>query len=276
MLAAALALAASVSWGCGDFLGGLASRRRPMLTVLAVSETSGLVLIVVVLAGSGERAPDWGSLGWAVGAGVVGCAGLGALYRGMALGAIGVVAPLSAAAPAIPVAVGIATGERPSPLQLTGVAFALAGIVLASRERTEGGIKLAAGVELALVAALGFGLYYVFIDRASAGGPLWAVTTSRATATVLAVGAALAIGRLRSSLRSVPQLAVIGVFDVGANGLLVLALRHGLVSLVSVLSSLYPVTTVMLARVALRERIARQQLAGVVLALAGAALISAG
>jgi drug/metabolite transporter (DMT)-like permease len=276
VLAAALALTASVSWGVGDFLGGLASRRRPMLTVLAISELSGLALFLVVLAVTRDPVPPVGTLAWAVAAGTVGGIGLGALYRGMATGAIGVVAPLSAAAPAIPVAVGIAGGERPSAVQLAGVALALVGIVLASRERTETGVRLAAGVELAFVAALGFGLYYVFIDRAADGGVLWAVTTSRATASAFGVGAALAFRRLRAPLRDVPGLGAIGLFDAGANGLLALALRHGLVSLVSVLSSLYPVTTVLLARGALGERIARPQLLGVALAIAGAALISAG
>ena len=106
---------------------------------------------------------------WAVAAGISGTVGLGALYRGMAVGAIGVVAPLSSASAVIPVGVGIATGERPSGLQLGGVAFALVGVVLASRERIEGRVRIAAGVELALLAAAGFGLYFVLIDHAADG-----------------------------------------------------------------------------------------------------------
>lgn len=276
MLAAALALAASVSWGLGDFLGGLTSRRLPALTVLAVSEVAGLAAIAIVLVVSGERVPDAASFAWAVAAGLVGMVGLGALYRGMAIGAMGVVAPLSAASAVIPVAVGVATGDRPSRVQLAGVCCALVGVVLASRERTERGTRLAAGVELALVAATGFGLYYVFIDRASDGGAVWAVTTSRGTATIAALAAAAAVGSLRVPAAMAPRLALVGLFDVGANGLLALALTHGLVSLVAVLSSLYPVTTVLLARAVLAERVASTQAAGVALAIAGAALISAG
>lgn len=276
MLAVALALAASVSWGFGDFLGGLTARRLPALTVLAVSELAGLAAIALVLVARGDSLPGSASLLWAVGAGIAGMIGLGALYRGMAIGAMGVVAPLSAASAVIPVGVGVATGERPSPLQLAGVAIALAGVVLASRERTELGARLAAGVELALVAALGFGLYYVFIDRASEHGALWAVTTSRGTATLLALGAAAVVGSARPPARMLPRLCLIGFFDVGANGMLALALTHGLVSLVSVLSSLYPVTTVLLARAVLSERVARAQALGVALALGGAALISGG
>ena len=143
MAAIALALAASVSWGVGDFLGGTSSRRISALAVLAVSEVAGLALALVVVAASGEPWPGEAAL-WAVGAGVAGMAGLGALYRGMAVGAIGVVAPVSAASAVIPVGVGLATGDRPSGLQLGGVAVALVGVALASRERIEGRVRLAA------------------------------------------------------------------------------------------------------------------------------------
>jgi drug/metabolite transporter (DMT)-like permease len=243
--------------------------------VLAVSEVAGLVLALVVVAASREPWPGEASL-WAVGAGVAGMAGLGALYRGMAVGAIGVVAPVSAAAAVIPVGVGLATGDRPSALQLGGVAVALVGVALASRERIEGRVRLAAGVELALLAAAGFGLYFVLIDHAADSGPIWAATLSRATASVVAVGLALGLGRLAAPARMLPVLALVGVFDVGANMLLALALRHGLVSLVSVLASLYPIITIVLARMTLGERPQRLQQVGVALALTGAALIAAG
>jgi drug/metabolite transporter (DMT)-like permease len=275
VLAIGLALAASVSWGVGDFLGGTSARRISALAVLAVSEVAGLGLALVVVAASGEPWPGEASL-WAVGAGVAGMAGLGALYRGMAVGAIGVVAPVSAAAAVIPVGFGLATGDRPSGLQLGGVAVALVGVALASRERIEGRVRLAAGVELALLAAAGFGLYFVLIDRAVDSGAIWAATLSRATASVVAVTIALALGRLATPARMLPVLALVGAFDVGANMLLALALRHGLVSLVSVLASLYPVVTILLARTTLGERPQRMQQVGVALALTGAALIAGG
>jgi drug/metabolite transporter (DMT)-like permease len=275
LVAIALALAASVSWGIGDFLGGTSSRRTSALAVLAVSEVAGLVLAVVVLALSGEPWPGSGAI-WAVAAGIAGMAGLGGLYRGMAVGAIGVVAPLSSAAAIIPVCVGIATGDRPGGLQLAGVACALVGVVLASRERSEGRVRLAAGVELALLAAAGFGLYFVFIDHAAEHGAVWAATISRATAALLAVAIALALGRLHPPARLLPVLALVGCFDIGANILLAVALRHGLISLVSVLASLYPIVTVLLARIVLGERAERAQQVGVALALTGAAMIAAG
>jgi uncharacterized membrane protein len=155
------------------------------------------------------------------------------------------------------------------------VAAALAGVALASRE-PDVTARLAAGVGLALVAAAGFGCYFVFIDEAADASPAWAVLVSRGAASAAAVSVALALGRLRPPAAALPPLIVIGLFDVGANGLLALALSKGLVSLVSVLSSLYPVVTIALARAVLGERIGRVQAAGAVTALAGVAMISAG
>jgi drug/metabolite transporter (DMT)-like permease len=188
---------------------------------------------------------------------------------------MGVVAPISAAAAIIPVAFGLARGERPSGLQLAGIAAALVGVALASREPGETA-RLAAGVGLALVAAVGFGSYIVLIDEAAEASAAWAVLVSRGTASLAAVSVALAVGRLTLSARALPALAVIGLFDVSANGLLALALNEGLVSLVSVLSSLYPVVTIALARALLGELIGRVQAGGAAIALAGVGLISAG
>lgn len=276
MIAFALALGASVSWGAGDFLGGVAARRLPTLTVLAASQVAGLVAIAALVAALGREpfGPDGLALAAAAGAG--GAVGLAALYRGLAIGAMAVVAPISACSAALPVAYGLARGERPGPLQLAGIGVALAGVALASRERSELGARLAAGVGLALVAAAGFGWYYIAIDAAAARDPLWAVLAARGAAAALAVVAAGARGSLRFPVRRLGLLVAIGLLDVTANGLLVLALRMEYLSLVSVLASLYPLTTVALAYLLLRERIARVQAGGVALALAGVALISAG
>ena len=277
MTAIALALAASTCWGVGDFLGGVSARRLPTLTVLAVSELAGLAAIAVVVAAMRDPAPGAAAAAAAVGAGLAGAVGLGALYRGMAVGAIGVVAPISAASAALPVVVGLARGERPGAAQLLGIVLVLTGVALVSREPGPAGARLAAGVGLAFVAALSFGLYFVFIDAASDDGAVWAVFISRGTATAAAMGAAIALGVLRAAgRRDLPVLCLVGAFDVGANALLALALNEGLISLVAVLSSLYPVITILLARAVLRERVARPQAAGIGGALAGVALISAG
>ena len=273
MTAIGLALAASVLWGVGDFLGGVTSRRLATLTVLAISQAAGLagILVVASFAGGGFLAGT--AIAAAVAAGLAAAVGLACLYRGMAIGAIGVIAPISASAAVLPVTVGLARGERPSAIQLVGVALALAGVVLVSREPGSDG-RLAAGVPLAFVAAVGFGSYFVFMDRASADDPYWAVVVARASAASLAIAVAAARNSLRVAARDVPVLVAIGLFDVGANLALALALNAGFVSLVSVLASLYPVVTILLAVAVLRERPARSQALGGAIALAGVGLIS--
>lgn len=278
MTAVALALAASLAYGLGDFLGGLKSRALHVATVLALSQLAGLAAVLVWLVASREGFPGWEAASFAAAAGVGGAVGLAALYRGLAIGAMGIVAPISALAAAIPFAVGVASGERPGALQITGIVVALAGVALASREPGEpGAVRAATGVGLALVAAVGFGFYFVFIDRAAAESVPWAVASARSTSVVLAAAAALAVGAtLRPAARHLPAVAAVGLCDVGANVFFALASTHGYLSVVSVLTSLYPVVTVALAALLLHERISRTQRLGVAGALLGAALITAG
>lgn len=279
MGALVLALAASLSWGLGDFLGGLASRRVAVATVLALSQGVGLAAVTVGVAVSGAAPPGATELAAACAAGVGGAVGLAALYRGLAIGAMGVVAPISATAAVLPFTVGLATGDRPSAIQLGGVALALMGVVLVSREPAgrELPATRAAGVGLALLAAAGFGTYFVLLDVAADGGAGWAVLGARGTSTVLAVGAVLVLSApLRAPRPLLPAIALVGLFDVGANVLFGLAASRGLVSVVSVLASLYPVVTVALARLVLGERLAAGQRLGAAAALAGAALVTAG
>ena len=274
-----LALAASLSWGVGDFLAGLSSRKLQLLTVLVVSQAAGLTSLAVLVAARGNGPPEARYLLYAALAGIAGAIGLAALYRGLAVGSMSVVAPISATAAVIPVAAGVLTGERPSGAQGAGIGLALAGVVLASREsRPDGGGRgVAQGVGLALVAALGFGLLLVALGAASDADALWATLAMRATSfTLLAVAAfivrpALAVGR-----DNLPILALIGVLDAAGNALFALATTESLLSVAAVLAQLYPVVTVLLARVVLGERISRPQQVGVVSAFAGIALITAG
>ena len=193
---------------------------------------------------------------------------------------MGVVAPLSSTAAVIPVAVGIATGDRPSTLQGIGVAIAIGGVILASREATDEAQTspaISKGAGFALISAVGFGCFFLAIDRASDSDVLWAVTVNRTT-SVLLLTAALLITRPKLGLKltDMRTLAIVGVLDIAANGFFALAATKGLVSVVAVLSSLYPVMTVILARVVLKERLRAIQRAGALAALAGVALISAG
>jgi drug/metabolite transporter (DMT)-like permease len=276
MVAIALGLAASLSWGVADFLGGIQSRRMPVVAVVLGSQLAGLVLVAVVVAVRGEGIPGGTFLLYASLSSVGGIVGLTAFYRALSIGAMGVVAPLSSTAAVIPLVVGIATGDRPSAVQAAGVVVAITGVVLASREAGEHG-SVARGAGFALLSAVGFGCFFVAMDKASDGDVLWAVCVNR-TVSVALLALALLITRPALGLRLVDmrRLAVVGVLDILANGFFALAATKGLVSVVAVLASLYPVVTVVLARVVLHERLRAVQRVGAALALAGVALISAG
>jgi drug/metabolite transporter (DMT)-like permease len=277
VLAIALALGASLSWGLGDFVGGLKSRTLHVLTVLVLSQVVGLAAALTWVVASGDGFPGWSATALAAAAGACGCLGIATLYRGMAIGAMGIVAPVSAVAAVIPFTVGIASGERPSVLQVAGILLALAGIGVASREPAHKGGGRADGIGLALLAALAFGLYFVFADRAADESVPYAVATARGMSLLLALVAALIVGAsLRPGRTSLPALAAVGLCDVGANMLFSLATTRGLLSVVSVLSALYPVATVVLAALVLHERVSATQRFGVAVALAGAAMITAG
>ena len=277
-MAALLALGAALSWGAGDFLGGLATRRIAVLTVLVVSQAVGLggVLLWVVVAA--EPFPGVAELLPAAGAGVSGVVGLAALYRGFAVGAMGIVAPISAASPLVPLTVDAAHGVVPGTIQWLGVALVVAGIVTLSREPSPvGGQRLAAGASLAIVAALGFGGFIVGIDAGADESAPWAVVAARTASVAVVVAVALlTTTSLRPPSRLMPMLVAVGVFDTGANVSVAFATTKGAAGIVSVLGALYPVVTVVLARLVLTERLGMGRRVGGGLALAGAALVAAG
>ena len=285
MLALALGLGSSLAWGVADFVAGLKSRRLNVVTVLLLSQVAGLVGAAAIVGVRGEGPPGGDFAVWAAVSSVVGLIGLTAFYRGLAVGAMSVVAPISATAALVPVTVGLATGERPSAPQVAGAALALAGVVLASREGVEAGEaveagaggRMAAGTGLALVAALGFGCFFIAIDAASEEDVLWAILVNRIAGVSLLAAVALAVRPgLAAGREHLAGLIAVGVLDISANTLFAAASQEGLLSLVGIAGSLYPVVTVVLARVVLHERIARAQRAGVAATLVGVALITAG
>ena len=276
MAAVVLALCAAALWGTGDFFGGLATRRVSVLTVLFWSQLVGLVGLVAWTSASGSTRP--GTALWlALAAGVAGVTGLGCLYRGMAVGAMGIVAPISATSPIVPLVVDLLRGRSPTAVQWAGIALALAGIVLVSREPGGSHGPVAAGVGLALIAALSFGLFIVGLGEAAQESAPWAAATAR-LGSVAAVVLALAWSRTvpRVSARLLPLIVAVGVFDSGANALIALAATHGSIGIVGVLSALYPITTILLARTVLHERLGTTRTVGGLIALGGAALIAAG
>ena len=281
MFAIVLGLAASLSWGVADFLGGMQSRRMPVVAVVLGSQLAGLALVATIVAIRGEGPPEGGDFFvYAALSSVGGIIGLTAFYKALSIGAMGVVAPLSSTAAVIPLVVGVATGDRPSALQGIGVALAVSGVILASREASEeakGSRTVSKGAGFALLSAVGFGCFFLAIDRASDDDVLWAVCVNRSV-SVLLLGLALILIRPQLGLRAADMrmLAIVGVLDIAANAAFAVASTKGLVSVVSVLASLYPITTVVLARVVLKERLRAVQRAGAFTALAGVALISAG
>jgi drug/metabolite transporter (DMT)-like permease len=281
MAAVALGVAAALCWGCADFLGGIRARRLTLATVLLGSQLTGLAVVAAVVGVAGLEAPAGEDVVPAVIAGVSQLVGIAALYRALAIGTMSVISPVSASgAAAVPVIVAIATGERPDALQATGMVAAFTGVFLATRVEqaaTDGGDRRE-GLALSAVAALGFGGFYVGMDAAIDGAnPFWALLVARSAAMAVLL---VALAGLRPGLGGdrglLPSLALIGLLDVGANACFALGADTGLLSVVAVLASLYPVATVVLARALLGERLVPIQAAGVTIALAGVALIAAG
>ncbi|WAB81896.1 hypothetical protein OVN18_02415 [Microcella daejeonensis] len=293
-----LALAASLLLGTSDFLGGLLSRRTPLIVVLLGSQlVVGALLSLALLV-----EPYDAAAGDAIAAGIVSGAStaiaLAALFRGLAIGTMGVVAPVSALAVIVPVALGIAQGDPVGGMLGLGLLLAIAGTVLASGPELRAGRRAALSLALGGIAALGFGVSQAALGIGSAESVVTTLLTHAATVIGLLIVAFSAwvhvrlrgaAGRLRSGRAASPALlparitgrdaaaiVVTGVLVAGANLAFAVATTAGALSTVAVLAALYPVVTVVLARQVLGERVRRAQLAGVVLALVGVGLIAAG
>ena len=280
MVAILLALGASLCWGFGDFIAGVQSRRWPVLTLVLISQAAGLVLIAVIVAVRAESFTGLEATIAALAAGVVGALALFAFFRAFAIGKISIVAPIVATSAAVPVVAGLVQGERPSSIQLAGIVIAIVGIVLVSREQDEpgsgrGNPRLAIG--LAVAVALLFGLALVGLDRGAEDDAYWTVLLFRIVTAGITALALLALRRKPTITRPDFQFVVlIGVLDLTATLMFTVAASTGLLSVVGVLASLFPVVTIALARVKLGEVLARAQLIGAVLTLAGVALIAGG
>lgn len=278
-----LALLSSLLWGTADFIGGRLSRRLdPLRVVLRSQAVALLALLPAALLLRPEL--EARALAAGVAAGAIGPLALGAFYRALGIGTMGVVAPIAGLGVVVPVAAGILSGERPTAAQVAGIAVAVVGVVLASgpelRGEGRGGTR---ALLLAAGAAVGFGVVFVLLAEGSEGGGtaevILVLLVMRAT-SVLGLGAGLvarngadAVLAPRSDM---PALTVVGAFDVGANGAFALASQGDLVSVTAVLASLYPAVTAVLAWRIEGERLQRVQLTGVALALAGVVLLSAG
>jgi drug/metabolite transporter (DMT)-like permease len=288
-MAVVLGLLAAITYGSADFLGGLATKRNPAIRVALVSQLFGFVLYLVALPLLPEgrftgEAWLWGGL-----AGLTGGLGLAFLYRGLAHGRMSVVAPFTAViAAVIPVAFGLFTGERPSALQLVGIALAIPAIALVSSVPHPSANPSAAGTTVrsraaalgvfdALVSGIGIGLFFITLARPGEDTGVYPLVAARiASVSMFLVLVLVTRIPFRPARGTVGIVAASGVIDVTANLLYLLGTREGLVSVVAVLTSLYPGATVALARVVVKERLSVTQLVGLFLAVAGVASIAAG
>jgi drug/metabolite transporter (DMT)-like permease len=295
-----LGLLAGFTYGAADFIGGLASRKSTVFSVVVVSQAVGLVLLLAImpLLGSTQVVPGdilWGSL-----AGVAGALGISLLYRGLAIGRMSLVSPITAViAAVVPFVTGLAMHEHPSSFAIAGVLIALVAVVLVSSTEMPGEPASNAapglvglpphsaaaanswlrqpGLIEAVLSGIGIGFFYVFLAHTRAQAGMWPLAASRFCSAAILIVVALAARRsILPSRGGWSPIAIAGLLDMFANACYLLATRHGLLAIVAVLASLYPASTVMLARLVLHEKLSRTQLTGVGCALVAIALIAVG
>lgn len=274
LASALLGLSSALVWGAGDFCGGLGARRASVLSVLILAEASGFVLLMVAAFVFREPAPTLSLIGWAVLAGLTGTIGLGALYRGLATGRAGIVAPVSAVVgAAIPALYSVITVGLPKHVQLVGFVIAALAVILASQSEEDE--KGASAFRFGILSGLGFGGFFLFIHLSGAEGSTF---LPLAIARFIVIPIVLVIGIVRRA--SIPPTTILpiiilsGILDAGGNVLFLLASTLGRLDVATILSSLYPASTVILSRVILHEKISRLQQLGVILALLAIVLIA--
>lgn len=278
-MAILLSLFSSFLWGSADFEGGRLAKRLPAIAVTGISQAIGLIFGLFIVVASGQwRANAFGHDGYfvpAVIAGLSGYLGLVLLYAGLATGRMGVVSPISSLCAIVPVSVALLTGEHVPSLKALGIIIAIVGAFCASGPEISQGLPMRP-VLLAVGAAAGFGTALVFMAKGSASSALMTMVIMRATTFLVSLSIALkyrSVGGVRPS--DLPALMFIGIADFSANLLLGIASTKGLVSIVMVLGSLFPIITAMLAFKFLHERLHRVQYAGITLAVLGVGIISA-
>jgi drug/metabolite transporter (DMT)-like permease len=271
-----LGLASAVAFGSGDFGGGWTSRRAPVLGVSLVVQVVGLAVMTIAALGSREPLPEPGPAALAAIGGVVGLIGIVCLYQGLALGRMGVVAPVTGVlAAVVPVLAGVAIEGALPPLVWLGVGFALLAVVLVTR--AAGGEGGRSGLEFAVAGGLGIGLFTVFLGLIPEGSLFWPLAIVKLSAGAFLVALiVLARQPWRVPRRFLPAAVGVAALDITGNGLFLLAAQAGALAVAAVLSSLYPVVTVILAVAILHERVTRAHLAGITVAIAAIVLIGAG
>ncbi|MGI9104206.1 MAG: EamA family transporter [Terriglobales bacterium] len=284
-----LSLSAAVSWGAADFSGGIATKAANPFRVVVVAHFAGLIFMLALALFSGEPAPAMRALAVGAAAGMVGGIGLAAFYKSLAVGTMGINAPLSSVITALlPLSFSFVTEGLPNAVRIFGFVLALISIwVIAAPHQI--GARRQQGVGLAVVAGIGFGGFLLLMRVAGTSGVFWPLASARAASCALMLLIVVASGDVQSArcelrggtastspfaLSTLHYMIIAGILDSGANALYVAAAQRGRLDSAAVLSSLYPASTVILARVVLKERLSKMQAAGMVAALAAVALIS--
>jgi drug/metabolite transporter (DMT)-like permease len=270
----AFALAASLTWGAGDFSGGLATRRAQVLSVVVGAYAVGLIMLIALALVWSEPFPTTLDLMWGSVAGLAGAVGLVAFYQALAVGRMGIVAPIAAMlSAALPVLFGAFFEGLPGLLQLIGFVLALIAVGLISGLGVVKGRPKGSG--LALLAGLGFGSFFILISRVSNGGVFWPLATARLSSLLFLLAVVLIRRQKVLPEKSVwPVVFLAGALDVAGNVFFVLATHAGRLDVAAILSSLYPAVTVLLATIILKERVTRLQAIGIFVALVAIPLIS--
>lgn len=277
---ATLALGSAVLYGAADFIGGMTSRRADTIAIVLVSQAAGLVLVSLLLLITATSLPGGSDWLWGGLAGLAGGIGVGLLYRALAVGVMAVVAPITAVcAVIVPVVIAVVLGERPAIRESLGIALAMVAILLVSQQDSAGAdpglaLRRRSGIGLALAAGVAIGFFFLALANTTPGAGLWPLLAARVASVSLFAPVAVLTRRSLRMERSLALSAMAGgVLDMLANLLYLLATRRGPLTLAVTLSSLYPASTVMLARIVLHERLTTRQWAGVLLALVAIVLI---
>jgi len=271
-----LAVFSAGAYGAADFLGGLATKRSTPYSVVVFSQLAGLVLVLIALPFLPHAAPTARDFAWGAASGLAGGVGVALLYRGLAIGVMSVVAPVTAICSVIiPLVVGIAQGERPAGQAIAGVLLAIVAIVLVSQsDHAEPGKRATTGLAIAIASGICIGVFLVLLQRTGPSAGLWPLAAARVVSVGCFIMVAMVVReKLRLTQRAAPLVISGGALDMVANILYLLAVRQGPLGIVATLASLYPASTVVLARLLLRERLRAVQLGGVVCATVAIVLI---
>ena len=284
MIVVVLALLSSAAWGASDFAGGLQTRSAPIPAVLVISQAAGFIVLVAVLAAYGQPAPAWHQLSMSAAAGVLGAFELGLLYLAISRGPVIVVAPVAAAGAVLPVIAGALAGNHLGIVAVLGIACALTGATAAAWDPGEAPLgkrrHIGTGALLALAAAAAIGVLLILFNHAAVASPTWAAAGVGAGG-LASTAVLLLVPPLRRQIltprpaRALSAMAGIGVLNACGDLSFAFASAHGQLAVVAVLSSLYPVVTVLLAAGVLRERVRPPQAIGAIVALCGVLLLGA-